>query len=81
MNWHLFDLAPTAWLLLLFIAVACFPLAWLARAVRGQSRAEKMAALAALLVTRLGGYPALYLATAAVIVCGALLVLKIRSVA
>ena len=38
-------------------------------------------ALAALLVTRLGGYPALYLATAAVIVCGALLVLKIRSVA
>ena len=51
MNWHLFDLAPTAWLLLLFIAVACFPLAWLARAVRGQSRAEKMAALAALLVT------------------------------
>ena len=51
MNWHLFDLAPTAWLLLLFIAVACFPLAWLARAVRGQSKPAKMAALAALLVT------------------------------
>ena len=51
MNWHLFDLAPTAWLLLLFMAVACFPLAWLARASRGQSKPEKMAALAALLVT------------------------------
>ncbi|MFI0545626.1 MAG: heme A synthase [Brachymonas sp.] len=51
MNWHLFDLAPTAWLLLLFVAVACLPLAWLARAVRGQSRPAKMAALAALLLT------------------------------
>jgi cytochrome c oxidase assembly protein subunit 15 len=51
MNWHLFDLAPTAWLLLLFVVVACFPLAWLARASRGQSKPEKMAALAALLLT------------------------------
>ena len=37
-------------------------------------------AVAALLVTRLGGYPALYLATAAVTAGGALLVFRIRSV-
>ena len=38
-------------------------------------------AVAALLVTQLGGYPALYLATAAVTIGGSLLVLKVRSVA
>ena len=32
-------------------------------------------------LTRLGGYPALYLATAAVTIGGSLLVLKVRSVA
>lgn len=37
-------------------------------------------ALAALLVTRLGGYPALYLATAAVTMAGGLLALRVRSV-
>ena len=37
-------------------------------------------AVAALLVTQLGGYPALYLATAAVTAGGALLVFRIRSV-
>ena len=38
-------------------------------------------AVAAVLVTQLGGYPALYLATAAVTIGGSLLVLKVRSVA
>lgn len=51
MNWHLFDLAPAAWLLLSFAAIACLPLAWLAHAYRGQGQAQKLAALAALLVT------------------------------
>jgi MFS family permease len=37
-------------------------------------------ALAALLVTRLGGYPALYLATAVVTMAGGLLALRVRSV-
>ena len=38
-------------------------------------------AVAAVLVTQLGGYPALHLATAAVTIGGSLLVLKVRSVA
>ena len=46
----LFDLSPTAWLLLLMALLACLPLAWLLRAQRQQSSPQKLAALALLLL-------------------------------